>query len=209
MNERRQLAIAAGAAVFVALLFFMILLRPKMAQLSETRRQTEALRLEEQTLRGNLGHLQDVRRDAPLAAAKLLAVSQLLPSTADLPGFIRLVQDAATAAGADLQSIAPTTPVALLNATGVQSVNVTLVVKGGFRRIEDFLSRVENLRRVVVVTAVSLSPEVDPLSSQTSLQATLSLQMFVAQDGAVVSGAPGVAPAAAASPSPSASGTPR
>jgi Tfp pilus assembly protein PilO len=207
MNERRQLAIAAGAAVFVALLFFMILLRPKMSQLSETRRQIDALKLEEETLRSNLGHLQDVRRDAPLAAAKLLAVSQLLPSTADLPGFIRLIQDAATAAGADLQSIAPTAPVTLLNATGVQSVNVTLVVKGGFRRIEDFLSRVENLRRVVVVTAVSLAPEVDPLSSQTSLQATLSVQMFVAQDGAVVS--PGAAPAPAASPSPSASGAPR
>lgn len=211
MNQRRQLVIASVAASFVALLFFVMILKPKMNQLSETRTEIETLQQEQQTLRNSLSRLKDIQRDAPLAAAKLLAVQQALPSTPDLPGFIRLAQDAATAAGVDLMSIAPSAPTALTGASGVQAIAVTLVVDAGFHRIEDFLSRIENLRRIAAISAISLSPSVDELSGVTTLQATMTMQMYVVQAGARVSTGAGAtaSPSASASPSPSASGSAR
>jgi Tfp pilus assembly protein PilO len=206
VNARRQLIVATAAAVIVLLLFFLILLKPKLGEISKTKDDVDAARTQEQTLQLNLQHLQQVRKNAPDTTAKLAAISQYLPSTPDLPGFIQLVQNAATLSSIDLQTIAPSPPSSLTGATGVQAIPVTLTLQGGFFRIEDFLARLENLQRVVEVRTVTLSPTTTQLSSELVLNTTLAITMFVAQANANASG--GTAPAASASPSPTATGTP-
>jgi Tfp pilus assembly protein PilO len=205
VNIRRQVILATAAAVIVTLLFFLILLKPKLNEVSKTKSDVEQARQQEQTLQVELQHLQAVRKNAPDTMAKLAALSQYLPSTPDLPGFIQLIQDAATQSGLDLQTIAPSTPATLSTATGVETIPVTLTAQGGFFRIEDFLARLENLQRVVEVRTINLTPTSSPLSSEVILTTTISLQMFVAQSNANASAGPA---APAASPSPSASGTP-
>src|SRR5258706_3716687 len=144
MNTRRQIAIAAAAAVGLTVLFFLFLLSPKMKDISKTKDDIETAKAQQATLQTELAHLKDVKKNAPGTMAKLAALSQYLPATPDLPGFIRQIQDAATRAGVDLQSIAPSPPATLTGATGVQAINVTLTATAGFFRIEDFLARLEN-----------------------------------------------------------------
>ena len=209
MNARRQIAIAAAVAVGVTVVFFFLLLSPKLKDISKTRDDVQTARAEEETLRTQLIHLNDVRKNAPQTTAKLAELSQLLPPTADLPGFIQQVQDASTQSGIDLQSIAPSPPAALTGATGVQAINVTLTATGGYFRIEDFLARLENLQRAVEVRALALSPTQTQLSSELVLNTTISLTMFIAQPNASARGAVSVpSPASSASPSPSATGGP-
>jgi type IV pilus assembly protein PilO len=206
MNARRQVVIAAAAAIGVTALFFFILLKPKMDQISKTKDDVQAARGQVATLQTEIAHLQDVKRNAPQTMAKLAALSQYLPSTPDLPGFIRLVQDAATSSGLDLQSIAPSPPAALPGSTGVQVISVTLTAQGGYFRIEDFLARLEQLERAVAVRSLALAPSQSAISSLVSLNTTITLNMFVAQPGASARG--GTTTPAALSPSPSAASTP-
>ncbi|MFA5889360.1 MAG: type 4a pilus biogenesis protein PilO [Actinomycetota bacterium] len=179
MTSRRQLAVVAGVAVLVTLAFFVLLLNPKLGQISAARDDTVTAEQEEAQLRLDLKRLQGVRERAPTVIAQLAKVSQFLPSTPDLPGFIRLLQQAATESGVDLQSIAPSPPQTLENATGIQRISVMVVVEGAFRRIEDYMARVENLSRVVTVDALSLNPAQSELSRTIVLQGSLTMQMYV------------------------------
>ena len=208
MNTRRQLVIAAVAAVVVTALFFLLLLKPKLNDISTTRSDVATARAEQDTLNAQLGHLQDVKKNAPATMAKLAALSQYVPATPDLPGFIQQVQDAATQSSIDLQSIAPSPPADVTSSSGVQTISVTLTCQAGYFRIEDFLSRLENLQRAVEVRAISLSPIQSPVSSELVLSSTISLTMFVAAPGASARGPAVPAPSSSASPSPSATGSP-
>jgi Tfp pilus assembly protein PilO len=200
MNTRRQLVLAAVGAAGVTVLFFFILLSPKLHSIGEVSDDLDAARQEEQSLQAQLVHLQQVKRNATQTMAKLAAVSQFLPSSPDLPGFIRLMQDAATKAGVDLQSIAPGQPVALPGSTGVSTITVTLNAQGGFHRIEDFMARMESLDRAVEVYALALTPTQSELSNQVVLQTTITLQMFVVDANARVGAAAGVVPGASPTP---------
>ncbi len=209
MNTRRQLIIAGVVAVVVTAVFFVFLLKPKLNDISKTRSDVATARAEQDTLNAQLGHLKDVKKNAPQTMAKLAALSQYVPTTPDLPGFIQQVQNASTASGIDLQSIAPSPPAAVTGSSGVSTISVTLMCQAGYFRIEDFLARLENLQRAVEVRAISLSPIQSPVSSELVLSSTISLTMFVAQPNANARGALAApAPSVTASPSPSATGGP-
>ncbi|MGZ4145265.1 MAG: type 4a pilus biogenesis protein PilO [Actinomycetota bacterium] len=200
MNSRRQIMIAAAVAVGVTVIFFFFLLKPKLSDISKARSDIVTAQSEQQTLQVQLQHLQEVRKNAPQTTAQLAAVSQYLPTTPDLPGFIRLLQDAATQSGVDLQSIAPSPPADLTNATGVQTISVTIVGRAGFFRLTDFLSRLENLQRAVEVRSIALAPQATSLSSELVLNTTITMQMFVVGSNARVGGS-----VARPTPTPSAS----
>jgi Tfp pilus assembly protein PilO len=209
MNTQRQVLIAGVVAVVVTVLFFLFLLKPKLNDISKTRSDVATARAEQDTLNTQLAHLQDVKKNAPETTAKLAALSQYVPATPDLPGFIQQVQNAATESSIDLQSIAPSPPADVSGSSGVQTISVTLTCQAGYFRIEDFLSRLENLPRAVEVRAISLSPIQSPESSELTLSSTISLTMFVAAPNANARGpAAAPAPSSSASPSPSATGLP-
>jgi len=209
VNTRRQLIVAGVVAVVVTALFFLFLLKPKLNDISKTRSDVQTARAEEDTLNTQLAHLKDVKKNAPETMAKLAALSQYVPATPDLPGFIQQVQNAATASGIDLQSIAPSPPATVTGSTGVSTISVTLTCQAGYFRIEDFLAHLENLQRAVEVRAISLSPIQSPVSSELILSSTISMTMFVATPNASARGGVTVpAPSSSASPSPSATGLP-
>ncbi|MCA1830086.1 MAG: type 4a pilus biogenesis protein PilO [Actinomycetota bacterium] len=198
----RQMLVAIIAAIFVAVVFFMFFLKPKMAEIADTKDKVAAAKADEADLQSQIQKLQDIRQQEPELRARLNAVAGALPSEPDLPDFIRQVQASATQAGVDLQSIAPSPPTKIANATGVQQVNVTIVVASDFYPLEDFLARIENMRRVVEVGSISVSPQTDAVTGETTLQSTLSLKMYVVQPTAQIGAAPvpTETPSAGASP---------
>src|SRR6266487_3824653 len=64
MNARRQLVLAAVGAAGVTILFFFILLSPKLHSIREVSDDLDAARQEEQSLQAQLMHLQQVKRNA-------------------------------------------------------------------------------------------------------------------------------------------------
>jgi Tfp pilus assembly protein PilO len=207
MNTRQQIIAAAAGAVVVTIVFFFFALKPKLHEISQARQDIETAQTQQSSLQAELNRLGQLQKNEPQIRAKLSKVAAYLPSTPDLPGFIRQVQAASNASSVELNSIAPSPPSDLTGATGVQTINATLTVHAGFRRIEDFLARMENLDRVVQVQTISLSPVVDPLSGETVLDSTITLTMYVVTDNATAT-TPGANPSPAATASPTAGATP-
>ena len=188
---RRQIAIALAAALAVVLLMLFVLIQPKSRQVGKVNQQITAAQQQEQSLRLQLQQLQNAKANATATQAKLATFDQLLPSTPDLATFIRELQSAANEDGVDLQSIAPSPPAALQingggTATGVSTISVNLAVVAGFFRTESFLSRLENLQRVVEVRNISISGATDATTGAFVLQSTITLVTYVVQPNAVV-----------------------
>lgn len=203
MNERRTLMIAAAAALVVTLMFFVLLIRPKLSQIAEVRGEIVAAETEEARLRGEIARLESIRSDAPATMARLAKIQQYLPSEPELPSFIRAAQQAATSAGVNLVSIAPSQPAPLTGGTGIDQITVTLVLDGSYVRIQDFMTRLESLSRIVQVTAFALSPQIDELSGRVDLGTTITMTMYVVKPDATlrsVTSAPAPSPTASATP---------
>lgn len=183
----RRLAVIVGVvAVLVTALYYFFLLQPKLDQISEAQRETVQAREEAEALRNRIRVLEQARQNAPETMAKLNALRLLMPSTPDLPGLIRQVQEAADGSGVDLRSIQPSRPTPLQNATGVDTINVNIAIFGGFRRVEDLLVRLENLQRIVEVRSISLAPGEQLVPGQISLSATLTMRLYIVQEKARV-----------------------
>jgi Tfp pilus assembly protein PilO len=182
--------IAAVVAVLITALYYVFLLQPKLAEISDTQRQTAQAREEAETLRNRLRVLEQARQNAPETMAKLNALRLLMPSTPDLPGLIRQVQEAADGSGVDLRSIQPSRPAPLQDATGVETINVNIAIVGGFRRIEDLLVRLETLQRIVEVRSISLAPGEQLVPGQIALSTTLTMRLYIVQENARVGSPP-------------------
>ena len=198
---RRQYVLGAVAGLAIVLIFFVFLLKPKLSEITEVRDQVQAEQDQASSLRIRLAQLKEAQRQQPQTQARLAVFDRLLPTTPDLPAMIRQLQTAASASGMDLVSLAPSPPANLTDATGVQTISVNILVRGGFFRLETFLTRLEDLQRVVEVTSISIAPETDTLTGLTTLSSTLTFRMYVVQPNASVSGG-SAAPAPAASPTP-------
>ncbi len=186
MNPRRQILVSAIAAVVVTVLFFVFILKPKLAEIADAQRDTEQAIDQESNLRTELARLESLRRQQPQIQAKLARLRAYLPPSPDLPGFIRLVQSAATSSGVDLASISPSQPSELPEARGISTITATLTVQGGFHRMTNLLSKLENLSRVVEVRSISLTPISE--QGRTVLDGTIGLTMYVVADDAALTG---------------------
>jgi Tfp pilus assembly protein PilO len=219
---RRQVLIAAGTAIVLALLLFFALIKPKVSDVAKVNVNIAAEKKTEQDLRLKRRQLEAARASAPATQAKLATFNALLPSTPDLATFIRQAQAAASREGVDLTSIAPSPPTPLqatggkASIVGVETLSVNLNVVAGFFRLESFLSRLEDLPRVTEVRSLAVTPTTDQATGFFTLQSTITLTMYVVQPGAqapagslpqpsVPSPAASASPSASPSPSPSAS----
>lgn len=182
MNGKRTIALAGAVSLGLIAIFVIFLLRPKLNQIGETREQILAAEEQEQQLQLSLQRLRAVRDEAPQTRARLARVSDLLPSTPELPTFIRLVQDAATDEGIELISIAPSAPNEVDEQ--IDAISVSLLIEGSFHRTEAFLASLENLQRLVEVTSIAMSPVEDPVGGSFTLSTTLSMRMYVYNEAA-------------------------
>ncbi len=197
----RRYALAAAAGLAIVLIFFLFVLKPKLSEITDVRDQVEQVNDEADSLRIRLAQLKQAEREQPQTQARLAVFDRLLPSTPDLPALIRQLQTAATVSGMELVSIAPSPPADLTGSSGAQAISVNIQIKGGFFRLETFLTRLEDLQRAVEVTSISISSEREEGTGLQTLSTTLTFRMYVVQTEGRVGGATAT-PRPAATPSP-------
>lgn len=178
----RRIAMFAGAAIIVVLgAWFMLLWSPKGSELDDARAQNVAAEQKVTELQVKLDRLKDgARREPELLAARDRLVSAV-PQRPDLAEFILDVNDAATKAGVDFVAITPTPPGPPTIPGGPPSIGVRLEVSGDYFATLDFLDRVADLRRIVVLDEVQLHPSGD----DGKLSANLGGSIFTVQPPAV------------------------
>lgn len=201
MNRRTLLAIVGGTLAVVLLWWFAIL-SPKRSATSTARAEADAAVARGQELEQTLARLRELDRNRPQIEADLRALNAAIPATPDLATFILSANEIAASSGVDFLSIAPSPPAAATTAGAPTSVALAIQVKGDFFAVVDYLNRLEDLERIVVVDDISLasgagssgsgaagaSGATGASSDPSALSVTLAARMFTR---AVPSGATG------------------
>jgi len=111
MDNRRAPLFAGLAVAGVAILMVLLLVLPKMSQVSTAQNELDQAQSDQQTLESRKSALEDAKAAAPQARKTIAEVHKRIPPTADEPGLILLLQNAAISAGIDVLSLSPGTPV--------------------------------------------------------------------------------------------------
>jgi type IV pilus assembly protein PilO len=157
MDSRRAPLFAGLAVAVVAILMIVLLVLPKMGQVSSAQDTLDETQRQTQTLESQLRALEDAKAAAPQARKTIAQVNKRIPPVADEPGLILLLQNAAIQAGIDLVSLSPGNPT-LDTTTNLSTIDVSVSATGTYFDITNFMFQIETLPRAAIVTTISLAP---------------------------------------------------
>ena len=194
--NRRVLLVAAGGGVVVLLLWFFMLWSPRSSSLSDAQDRRQQAQDEADRLELRLRRLLTLQDQAPELRSELEDLRAGVPDDPNLAAFILEADDAASQSGIDFVSISPNEPVAADAPGGPAVINLSISAIGGYFQTLDFLNRLADLDRLVVIDSLSISAAVQ--AGTVELNSSISGRMFVAELP-VTSGAPGADGAGAGS----------
>lgn len=217
---RRNMLIAGVAAGMVLVLWYVLLWGPRKADFSEARARSEKAETQRKELAARVDRLRAAQKDEPMKRAQVEALRTTIPDEPNLAAFILDTNDAASKAGIDFISIAPSvpaapsaqsSPVAVRTSTGATTlpasampaeIRLQLQITGGYFQVLDFLNRVGEMPRLVITDGLSIASD-----DQAKLTVGVTARMFLRSVPAEFGGA-----AAVGTPpttvSPAAPGTP-
>lgn len=192
MNRRAPI-IAGAISAAVALLAVVLLVLPKMGDVSTTEEELQSAEDQEVALAAQLDALQDAEAAAPKTEQEIGAIEEQVPPTAELPSLFRLLQGAADRSAVDFFSFSPGTPAP--NAAGTySSIASQVTVSGGYFAIDEFLFLLETLPRAAKVTTLAVTPSGASTGGTTLSTSNLQLQVTVEFYTTDVSAGPGSIP---------------
>lgn len=183
------LAVLLIAAILAASWFLLI--APKRSDAAALRSQKVEQDAANERLRQQLEVLKAQAQDLPKQEAFLAQIRRQLPTNPALPALIRDLSAAAKKSGLSLESLAPSEPVAVVDTVAAVAVvpppstgepvdgaapavvpvappaptlfQVPIVVKanGSYFEVEQFLNKIEGLKRSFLVTGFTLKPGAD------------------------------------------------
>ena len=197
--------IAGVGSVVAVILAIMLLLMPKMNEVKEAQDEVTQAQDLEFSLRNQLGQLKEAEKNAPKTNKQIAKIETEVPPTADLPGLLRLLREAADRSAVDFFSVSPGAPTA--DVSGQFSViSASINITGSYFSLEEFLYRVETLPRVGKVTNITISAETSETAGTTAAP-NLSMQLTVEFYTSDTSAGPGSEPGPTGSTSTSGSAT--
>jgi Tfp pilus assembly protein PilO len=200
----KTLFIVFGVIAALALVYEWnsVILAPKSRQASQVRAELATAKSRENEVRRQLAQLQKLAGETQARQAELAHLGQLVPAGPDVAGAILALNDVANQAHVAWSSFVPTTSTPAPGAasapgssgSGLVTLGITMKVGGTFPQIFDYLSRLENLDRLVVVDSINLGG--GPAAG--GLNADIKARMFsIGTASATPTTASGVAPASA------------
>lgn len=175
--NRRALIFGALGGVVMILLWFVLLWNPRQGEITAAQERREAAENQAAQLEAEIQRLQAAQRDEPLKQARKAELQAAAPDDPALGQFILDVNAAANASGIDFMTIAPSPPAAP-EGGGLSNINLSFSVAGGYFQVLDFVNRLVDLPRVVIIDSVSLAPE-----QGERLTAALGARMFTTATG--------------------------
>ena len=196
---RRNMLIAGVAAGLVLVLWYFLLWSPRKADLAEAKDRREKAQTLRDELATRVTRLRASQKDEPMKRAQVEALRTTIPDEANLAAFILDTNDAASKAGIDFISVAPSVPapatatvapaapaataVNTSTATGAAPVaagplpaeiKLQLQVTGGYFQVLDFLNRVGEMPRLVITDGLTVSSD-----EKAKLTVGVTARMFV------------------------------
>lgn len=203
MNRRTLLAVIGGALAIILVWWFAIY-SPKRSAISSAKSERTAAEARGRDLEVTVARLKALDRSRPQLEADLRALNAAIPANPDLGTFILSANEIATRAGVDFLSIAPSPPAQSAGAGQPTSIGLSIQVRGNFFAVVDYLNRLEQLERIVVVDTVSLAAQgtsggttagatgsTGAATDPNALAVTLAAQMFTRAAPSGATGATG------------------
>ena len=176
--SRKTLLIAIGAVVGVVVLWWFLLWSPRQAKVAEARERAEAAETRQADLELRVARLKDLEEDQALKQSQLEELRVAIPDQPNLAQFILDANEAANKAGIEFLTISPQPPTAESAIGGAAPVNLSITVAGGYFQVLDYLNRLDDLRRIVVVDSLNVTPGGTGAQS-TKLSVSITARMFV------------------------------
>jgi type IV pilus assembly protein PilO len=209
---------SAVAVVLIAAIFaagWFLLVSPKRTEAADLKAKTVSQEGNNLSLEQKLQELKAQQADLPAQRAELAAIKTNIPDNPALPSLIRDLTAAANKVGADLDALAPSAPqpisapgavgAAPVPATGAPAstapvlyqVPMTLNVTGSYFELEQFLGKLEGLKRSFLVSSFALAPKASE-EAPSDLGLTITGRVFLSPDVSTTTSTPvtPVAPAA-------------
>jgi Tfp pilus assembly protein PilO len=164
---------AAVLAMAILAAGWFLLVSPTRGEAASLRTDTAKEEQANAQLLLTLNELKSLAPELPKREAELAAIRRQIPDNPALPALIRQLTATAKKSQADLVTLTPGTPVALVveaatptapgaaptTADQLMQVPLALKVTGSFSELQDFVDRLEGLRRVFLTTAFTLAPQ--------------------------------------------------
>jgi Tfp pilus assembly protein PilO len=177
--NRRTLLIGVGAALGVLLIWYFLLWSPRGAAIDKASKRREAAESQAQELQAELNRLQEAKQNEAALRAQVEELRQAIPDEPNLAQFILDTNDAATQSGIDFLSISPTPPTPPQPQEGPPppaQIALSINVTGGYFQVLDFVNRLTDLTRIVVIDGLTVSP-----SAGQDLSVQITGRMFTTQ----------------------------
>jgi Tfp pilus assembly protein PilO len=211
---RRWSLLAVVVAMAILAAGWFLLVAPKRSEASDLRDQTSSAEQNNAQLTMKLKQLKALAPELPKREAEFAAIRRQIPDNPALPDLIRQLTVAADKSGSTVVSLAPATPVPLVQtgqptSSGAGSsteqllqVPLSIEMRGSYSELEDFVGRLEKLRRVVLVSAFDLEQAEGDTSLTDQLKLTLTSRVYMVNPAPVTAPAPVAAGAGTTSSTP-------
>lgn len=155
--NRRSTLIVIGAVVALLGLWFLLLWGPQGGRLDDANEREAAADQVNSELELRIARLEAAQDSAPARMAQLEDLRRAVPDDPELAQFILDANQAASESGVDFLSISPAPPAAGVG--GLPPViTLAINVTGGYFAVLDYLERVDDLPRIVVIDTINLAP---------------------------------------------------
>jgi len=179
-STQKLIAVIAGVVILVALVVFLLIV-PQLSAMG--RLDTQILQAEQDVAaaRTLLSQRQQIKMNSAQTETQLLRLSNELPESPELPGFIIELQDALNESGLEFSTLEPEDPVPN---TGYQAIPLTISVKGAWPDIVDLMSRLRRITRQVRIVEFTVDPiapnaeETATVSAAPELDAQITIEIY-------------------------------
>lgn len=154
LSQRDQILVVTGAIVLMVVLVAFLVIFPQFGKIKSLSEKQKTLEqgLEEAKL--NLARLKSIKSEAAQTEAKLIALARRLPQDAELPAMVVELQNVANSAGLEFSSAKLDN---VVDKSGFAEIPLTINAQGTFYSVIDFIYRVENLPRKLVINEITVT----------------------------------------------------
>jgi Tfp pilus assembly protein PilO len=156
--NRRAVIFGALAVIGIVALWWVFVFSPMGDDLDEARADLEAAERKGQTLAAERNQLQDLQDRSPEIEAQLATLSAAIPESPNQADFISGLNDIADESGITWQSVTMQEPTQTTPGEP-PTIGVAISIEGGFFQALDYLNRLEDLDRLVVVDSVTVNSQ--------------------------------------------------
>ncbi len=224
MTDTRKWSAAAVVlivAIFAAGWFLLV--SPKRSDAADIAAQTTTQDGANVSLQQKLEQLKVQQADLPRQRARLAEISTSIPNNPSLPSLIRDLTAASRKVGVSIDAMAPSAPIAVAaaapgvviapptdatggtTATGATAaaagnqalfqVPLTLNITGSYFELEQYVNKLEGLKRSFLVTGFAITPAASADSASGDLTVAITGRVFLSEETAPATAVTPVAPA--------------